>query len=511
MIRISNQMMYSNALLNTFRNNQGLLTANEQLSSGKRVNRPSDDPTAMMQILNFRTQIGKADQYMSVQDSANSVLSSADSTLGSIHDELTRAKEIALQNAGTPADATVRAGASTIINNITSEMINWGNTKVGDRYIFSGLQSNQPAVDQSGRYVGSGKDLRSEIMNNVTIPVSVKASDFLTADLNPNLSPAPGGTLLASLNGGTGVPPGTFTITNRVGASAIIDTTVGPITDVAGLIAAINASGINVTASVSPDGRALTLTDTNATPTQALSITDGGMGTAQALGIAGTRNTSVYTGNDLNPTVSGGTLITDLYGGTGMALSNIKLQNGGASATVSFAGAVTVQDMLNAINVAGAGMVNPVTASIDPAGRSLAITSGNPNTVAFAIDTGAGKTADMLGIGGGRNVLPVLNKLSQALKLNDIQGILSSIDLLNSVMDNTSAIRGSVGARATQVAAVKQTVDQSKYENTNLMSSIEDTDFVKAASDLAMLQTAYQATLKSTASIIQPSLLDFVR
>lgn len=509
MFRISNQMMYSNALLNTFRNNQGLLAAQEQLSSGKRVNRPSDDPVAMMEILNYRTNIGKADQYMRVQDNADSFLSSADSTIGAIHDELKRAKEIALQNAGVPADAQVRAGASTIINNITSQMINWGNTKVGDRYIFSGQRSDQPAVDANGRYVGSDENLQAEIMQNVTIPISVKASDFLTADLNPDLSTAPGGTLLANLGGGAGVPAGTFTITNRVGASAVIDTTA--MTDVADLIAGINASGINVTASISPDGAALTLTDGNAVPTQALSIVDGGAGTAQALGIAGTRNTSVYTGTDLNPAISGSTLIADLYAGTGMSLSNISLANGSASATVSFAGAVTVQDVLNAINTAGAGMANPVTASIDTGGRRLVITSGNPNTVAFALETGSGKTADMLGIGGGRNVIPALEKLSQSLKLNDVQGILSSINLLNSVMENTLAVRGSVGARANQVVALRQTVDQSKYENTKLMSTTEDTDFVKAASDLSMLQTAYQATLKSTAAIIQPSLLDFMR
>lgn len=509
MFRISNHMMYNNALMNAFRNNQSLLSAQEQLSSGKRVNRPSDDPVGMMEILKFRTGIGKADQFLRVQDNADSFLNSADSTMGSVHDELKRAKEIALQHSGTPADPLTRSNAAVIVDNITSEMINWGNTKVSDRYIFSGQRSDQPAVDANGRYVGSGKDLRAEIMNNVTIPISVKASEFLTADLNPILSASAGGTTLASLNTGAGVPPGTFTITNRVGASAVIDTTA--MTDVEDVITAINASGLNVTASISADGSALTLTDANANPTQALSITDGGAGTAQALGLAGSRNTSVYTGDDIDPTVTGGTQITDLYGGTGINLSDIKLVNGSASATVSFTGSATVQDMLNAINTAGAGMANPVTASIDAGGRRLTISSGNPNTVAFALEVGSGKTADLLGIGGGRNVIPVLQSLSQALKLNDIQGILSSITLLDTAMENTNAVRGAVGARANQVSAIRQAVDQSKYENTKLMAFAEDADFLKAASDLAMLQTAYQATLKSTGSIIQPSLLDFLR
>jgi flagellar hook-associated protein 3 FlgL len=509
MVRISNQTMYNNTLLNAFRNNQGLLSAQEQLSSGRRVNRPSDDPVGMMEILKYRTDIGKSEQYLRVQDSADSFLSSADSTMGTAHDELKRAKEIALQHAGAPADSVARFNAAVVIDSITSGMINLGNTKVGDRYIFSGQRSDQPAVDVNGRYTGSDENLQVEILNNVTIPISVKASDFLTADLNPNISAAAGGTLLSSLNGGTGVPPGIFTITDRLGASALIDTT-GMI-DVADLIAGVNASGLNVTAAISADGSAFTLTDANANPIQALSITDGGAGTAQALGILGTRNTSVYTGNDLNPAVSGGTLISSLHGGAGMNLADIKLVNGSASATVSFAGAATVQDILNAINVVGAGMANPVTATIDTGGRQLAITSGNPNSVAFALEVGSGKSADMLGIGGGRNVIPTLQKLSQALKLNDIQGIVTSIMQLDSVMENTSAIRGSVGARSNQVATFRQTVDQSKYENTKLMSTTEDADFLKVASELSMLQTAYQATLKSSASIIQPSLLDFMR
>lgn len=509
MFRISNRMMYNDTLINAFRNNQGLLAAQEQLSSGKRVNRPSDDPVAMMEILRFRTDIGKADQYLRVQDNADSYLNTADSTLGSVHDELKRAKEVALQHSGTPADAQIRQNAATFIDNMIGEMINWGNMRVSDRYIFSGQRSDQIAVDPNGRYVGSGEDLRAEIMKNVTIPVSVKASEFLTADLNPVLSSANNGTLLSSLNTGAGVPAGTFTITNRVGASAVIDTTA--MTDVEDVIAAINASGLNVTAAISADGSAITLTDSNANPTQAFTITDGGAGTAQALGISGSRNNSVFTGNDIDPVVSGGTLISDLYGGAGMNLTDIKLVNGSASATVSFAGAATVQDMLNAINAAGATMANPVTASIDTGGRRLTLSSGNPNSVAFALDVASGKTADLLGIGGGRNVIPVLQKLSQALKLNDIQGILSSITLLDTTMENTNAVRGTVGARANQVGATRLAVDQSKYENTKLMANAEDADFLKAASELSMLQTAYQATLKSSSSIIQPSLMDFLR
>ncbi|MBI4666863.1 MAG: flagellar hook-associated protein FlgL [Nitrospinae bacterium] len=509
MFRITNRMMYDSTLFHTFRNNQGMLAAQEQLSTGKRINRPSDDPVGMMEVLQFRTDIGKADQYLRVMDNADAYLGTADSTLGSVHDQLKVVKELAVQHAGAPmGTAENRITAATQVDNIIQQMIQYGNTRVGDRYIFSGQKSNNMAVDSNGNYLGSGKDLRAEINTNTIIPVSVRASEFLTTDMNPALSSANNGTLLASLNGGSGVPAGNFSITNRLGATATITT--AAMTDLQDVIAAINGTGLNVTATISADGTALVLTDSNANPTQALSIIDGGSGTAQALGISGSRNTSVFTGDDLNPTISGNTLLSDLYGGTGLTLTNITLTNSASSATVTFTGAeTTVQNVLDAINAVGAGI--NVNAAIDAMGQKLNITSTNPATVANAFDTATGSTAEFLGIGGGQNVIPVLQRLSAALKANDTNGIMTSMALLDTTMANVNAVRGSVGARANQVVSTRDSVDQGKYENTKLKSFVEDADFLKAASDLAMLQTAYQATLKSSSSIVQPSLLDFLR
>jgi flagellar hook-associated protein 3 FlgL len=61
-------------------------------------------------------------------------------------------------------------------------------------------------------------------------------------------------------------------------------------------------------------------------------------------------------------------------------------------------------------------------------------------------------------------------------------------------------------------------VDNSNYvhvqevvDRTEQLSKIEDADIIKSASDLANLQFALQATLSSTAQILQPTLLDFLR
>lgn len=506
MFRISNRMMYNNTLINAFRNNQGLLAAQEQISSGKRINRPSDDPVGIMEVLQYRTDIGRYNQYITVMGNAESFLNTADSTLGSVHDELKSVKELALQQAGGMSSAETRNTAAISIDNKIEQMIQYGNTRVGNRYIFAGQKTESPALNAQGGYAGSGKNMTAEIGQNYTIPISVRASEFLTADMNPAVSSANNGTLLASLNGGTGVPAGTFSVTDRAGNAVIVNT--AAMTDVQDVIAAINGGGTNITASVSTDGTSITLTDATVNPTQALAVQDNA--TSQALGIAGTRHTSVFTGTDLDPALSGSTLVSDLYAGNGLTLSDISIVNGSASATVSFAGATTVTDILNAINTAGAAI--NVTAAIDTnTNRRLTITSGNPNTVAWARDPGAGTTAELLGIGGGRNVIPVLQKLSAALKANDTAGILGAVELLDSNMERTSSVRGDVGARVNQIVSNRKTVDLAVYDSTRQKSNVEDTDFIEAASELAMLQSAYQATLKSSAAIVQPTLMDFIQ
>ncbi|MBF0170576.1 MAG: flagellar hook-associated protein FlgL [Nitrospinae bacterium] len=508
MYRITNRMMYDNTLYNTFRNNQGLLASQEQLSSGKRINKPSDDPIGMMEVLKLRTVIGRQDQYIRVMGNADATLSAADSILGLAHDELKTGKELAIQAANATSDSVTRATTARRIDSMIEQMTQYGNTRVGQNYLFSGASTSSVAVTPNGEYGGSGLDWALEINQNSTVPVSTKASDFLTADMNPAAS---GATTLASLNNGAGVPAGTFTVTDRAGNGVAVNT--AAMTTLNDVVNAINAGGTNVTASLSTDGTALVLTDVTASPTLPISVVDGGAGTAQGLGIAGVRSTSVFIGSDINPAVTDATPLASLYGGQGLPLDPFRVVNGGASATITFVPAPTTVGALRVSvnNQLAAAGVN-ATITIEPtAQRRLTITSTNPATVAFVAEVAGGQTAELMGLGGGRNIIPTLKTLSAALKANDTSAILGSIDLLDSVMNNTNAVRGSVGARANQVIQTRDSVEASKLDNTKTKSFVEDADFLKAASELAMLQTAYQATLKSSASIIQPTLMDFVR
>ncbi len=502
MIRVTNRMMYENSLANLMRQNAGMLKWQEQVSSGKRVNRPSDDPISMGAILKFQTRLDRNERYQSLGVQAEAFLNTSDALIGDATQLAVRANELALATANGTASAQTRRTSAVEISTLIQRAIQIGNSTIGSDYIFGGRQTNVAPVTAGGLYSGDHTQLTAEVNQNVIVNMSVLASEFLTADMNPRLNSS---TPIAQLNEGTGVSAGTFTITDRAGGTGTVTVSGGD--TVGAVIAAINASGANVTAGFSANGMAITITDNNASVTGPLVITDTSGAPAADLGLAGSRPLSSFTGDNLSPNAATGTLLSDLYGGGGLTLNDITVRNGAASATVTFAGATTVADVLTALN---ASPVN-VTAALNANGSALTITSNDPATVAYAVESGTGNTAELLGIGGGRNLIPTLQKLEQAMLLDDVPGIVGLIDNLNSSIDTTTARRGQVGARANLVLATRASIEQSNFDTQSMLSNAQDADMVKAVSELALLQIAYQATVKSSASIIQPSLLDFLR
>ena len=223
---------------------------------------------------------------------------------------------------------------------------------------------------------------------------------------------------LADLNGGAGVGRGQFRITDRSGASAVIDTTSAVTLD--DVVNDINTStDISVRASI--QNNHLVLTDTSGKTTSNLIVQDLGTGTSAAnLGIVSNAASNTVTGTSVNY-VSSNTLLAQLNDGRGVTLGsggtdfNVKLSDG-STVAVNLATAKTVGDAIAAINTASGGKL---TASI-PAGSagillvdnttgggttSITQINGSQAAVDLGLTTGnqAGKTIS------GKNVIAALD------------------------------------------------------------------------------------------------------
>jgi len=504
MYRVTNGMLYNNALINSFRQNEGMLKAQEQISSGKRVNRPSDDPIAIGEIMTYNTRIDRNSQYLANAQKAETSMNTADSNVGSILEFGSRVRELVVGQLSASSDAQTRNITAKEVKALRDEAITIGNMQIGNSYIYGGRNTDSVAINANGLYTGDSTRRTTEVDQNASVDMAVLGSDFLASDLNPQLN---ANTAMASLRGGAGITSGTFTITDRAGTTGIVNITAGM--TVGNIISAINGASANVTASIAGDGKGITITDNTAMAsiTGSLAITDTTNNAAKQLGIEGTKAVQYLVGSDLNPSATATTLLSDLKGGSGYTPSDVLIVNGATSATVSFSTATTLGDIITAINNSGTN----TTAAMNANGSGITVTSNSTSTVAYAQDVSGGDTADFLGMGGGRNFLGTLAKVQLAMERNDTSALAGLLTNMESVINNAGSVRGEVGAQVNRITSTVARVEESNFNSTTLRSSAQDADMVKAATDLAMLQVAYQATIKSSASIIQPTLLDFIR
>ena len=505
-MRVTSQTQQRNALNNIFRITEAMFNAQKEITSGKKIHKPSDDPSGMRDTLALRTNIKQIKQFDRNINSNQLFLSRGESALDSIGVSLSRAKELSMVELGGLSTSETRGYAKTELDNIISKVLQDANTKVKNMYIFSGTDVNTTPFEVSASgavYKGNSDNLMVQIEEDINVKVNIPGSEVLGTDLNPDLNTS---TNVSELNGGSGITEGSFSIIDRAGTSGTV--TITSSMTLANVITAIGNVSSNLTASINSSGNGITIRDTSSVITNSLTVSeiDGGT-TALSLGIVGTKDGNIE-GMDLNAALSTSTLISELNGGDGLTLGNINVINGAASSAVSLSSATTIAEVINLINAAASGTV---TASIDSAGTSLQVVSNNSSTIAVVNNVGTDTTAEELGIGGGRNVINTLFKLKQAMEYDDTFAILGSLANLDSGLETINESRAIYGAVARRIMSTEATHQQNIVNQKDQISNIEGADLVEAASEFAAMEAALQASLSSTARIIQPSLLDFLR
>ena len=103
-----------------------------------------------------------------------------------------------------------------------------------------------------------------------------------------------------------------------------------------------------------------------------------------------------------------------------------------------------------------------------------------------------------------------LAALRDALKNNDAAGITAASEGLAADYTRTTQVRGETGARVQGLESRQNRLEDEDLATQSLLSSLADTDFAEAVSRFQTLQNALQASLQTTASVMEMSLLDFL-
>ena len=122
-------------------------TIQENMSTGKRINKLSDDPIAATQVQDFKTKISFFDMIQRNIQNNYIMLDRYEAELSDMGDMLQRAKTLILSQANANADQATREVTAQELQAIIDELFNAGNSKIGKLYIFSGTETlTQPLV-----------------------------------------------------------------------------------------------------------------------------------------------------------------------------------------------------------------------------------------------------------------------------------------------------------------------------------------------------------------------------
>jgi flagellar hook-associated protein 3 len=146
-MRITQSTIYQNIQQNLSTITEQLNNVSEQISSSKRINKPSDDPIGITHSLNIKEVLSQISQYGTNINHGQSWLQATESALQSVQGLITQAKTLATQMATGTYHASDRANAAQEAQNILEQLVQIGNTQVDGRYIFSGDKDQTPAYD----------------------------------------------------------------------------------------------------------------------------------------------------------------------------------------------------------------------------------------------------------------------------------------------------------------------------------------------------------------------------
>ncbi|MCA9550753.1 MAG: hypothetical protein KC933_12030, partial [Myxococcales bacterium] len=156
--------------------------ASAALSSGFRVQRPSDDPTAYIDGMRAKVRLTLSDAHGTAMARSQDRLSEVELRTTEITDILSQARERAVMFANESYSAEARALGAEEIAVLRERILSLLNSQGTDgEYLFGGSLSNQPPFDPQGTFLADGSTRTVETPDGGHIPMAVSGLEFTSA------------------------------------------------------------------------------------------------------------------------------------------------------------------------------------------------------------------------------------------------------------------------------------------------------------------------------------------
>ncbi|MBT8124827.1 MAG: flagellar hook-associated protein FlgL [Gammaproteobacteria bacterium] len=190
MTRITTAYLFQKTAIDIASKQFDISEIQNQIGTGKRLNKPSDGPAETARVIDLNQAIGRIDQFQRNSIFANQRLGLEDATLSSVNNSLLRVRDLALQaNSGSQTGET-RAIIRAEVEQRLQELLDYANARDGNgNYLFSGSKNRTQPFTQTATgvaYNGDQNQLSLKISGNRTIVASDSGYDIFVNIKNGN-------------------------------------------------------------------------------------------------------------------------------------------------------------------------------------------------------------------------------------------------------------------------------------------------------------------------------------
>jgi flagellar hook-associated protein 3 FlgL len=449
-----------------------LVDAQEQVSSGKRILRPSDDPIGSSQALAFRRRIAGDDRFKVAARDGQTLLDTAATGLQDAAGLVSDARQLVLQGMNGTLSPSDRQVLAHQIRLVRDQLLSIANGKSGDNYLFGGTKTDgAPYVANGARVDYAGNDDEQSVLVGFEEQVGVGI---------------PGNRIFSKQD-----PTGTH-FSGETGA----------------------ASGTSADQGSGYDFLEVRHTSTSGTIGLGVQLVNGGASdtimSAHTLVIDGANGTlkldngaAIAMPSPSDPAAADFTVTNDLGETVHLDLSGYT--GGSTTATLTGNGSVSID---------GSNYV-----AINFTETDLELVDSQTGSV-LHVDTtqihGAGR--DLVTFGGTVNVFDVLQGVAD--DLDNAQGLDDHAQLarLNTWLveldhDQQSILQATsqLGARSRRLADVESRLDEASTQVKGLLSNVEDADFSQVVLDMSRAEQTLQLAQSTSVRLMQNSLLNFLK
>ena len=154
-----------------------LIEAQRQVSTGKKLNKVSDDPSGASTAVAERNALSAVEQYERTSENVGSRLTVIDSVLDDIISKLTEVQTVAIAGRGTPKTQVERDASAEKLRGLRAAILDNMNTSFHGTYVFAGANSTTTPFTLGGggavnAYAGSATELAADIGDSRSVTMA---------------------------------------------------------------------------------------------------------------------------------------------------------------------------------------------------------------------------------------------------------------------------------------------------------------------------------------------------